>query len=182
MNKKIKWVLIILVSLALLIGLVFKFMQYETKKASPEANVSYTKDGKDLSVFYCRPYKKSRVIFGLLVPYNKVWRTGANEATTFSTATEIEIGGKKLPAGKYTLWTIPGKEGWTIIFNKKQYGWGISYGGEASREAEYDALEIRVPVQHIPETKEQFTISFDDTDDLQMLLEWDQTRVAVPIK
>ena len=182
MNKKLKWTLIILASLALVLGIAFKYLQYETKKASPEETVSYAKDGKKLSVFYCRPSKKERVIFGLLVPYDKVWRTGANEATTFSTDTEIEVGGKKLPAGKYTLWTIPGKESWTVIFNKKQYGWGITYGGEASREPEYDALEVIVPVQHNPETVEQFTISFDDADALQMVLAWDQTRVAVPIK
>ncbi len=159
MNKKLKWTLITLASLALVLGLVFKFMQYETKKASPEDTVAYKKDGKELSVFYCRPSKKDRVIFGLLVPYDKVWRTGANEATTFSTDTALEIGGKNLPAG-----------------------WGITYGGEASREPEYDALQIQVPVQHNPETVELFTISFDDTDTLKMVLEWDQTRVAVPIK
>lgn len=181
MNKKLKWTLIVLAALALVLGLVFKFMQYETKKASPEATVNYKKDGKQLSVFYCRPYKKNRVIFGLLVPYDKVWRTGANEATTFSTDTAINIDGKLLPAGIYTLWTIPGKESWTVIFNSKQYGWGITYGGEASREAEYDVLEVKVPVQHIPETVEQFTISFDDTDTLKLILEWDMTRVAVPI-
>lgn len=182
MNKKLKWTLIILASLAIVLGLVFKFMQYETKKASPEDTVSYTKGDKKLSIFYCRPSKKERVIFGLLVPYDKVWRTGANEATTFSTDTEIEVSGKKLPAGKYTLWTIPGKESWIIIFNTKQYGWGITYGGEASREPEYDALQVTVPVQHIPETVEQFTISFEDTDALQLILDWDQTRVAIPIK
>ncbi|MDF2456016.1 MAG: hypothetical protein K0R51_2009 [Cytophagaceae bacterium] len=182
MNKKLKWTLIVLASLALVLGLVFKFMQYETKKASPEATVTYKKDGKQLSVLYCRPFKKNRVIFGLLVPYDKVWRTGANEATTFSTDTAINIDGQLLPAGIYTLWTIPGKENWTVIFNSKHYGWGITYGGEASREPEYDALKVKVPVQHIPETVEQFTISFDDTDTLELVLEWDMTRVAVPIK
>ncbi|MBC7487817.1 MAG: DUF2911 domain-containing protein [Cytophagaceae bacterium] len=182
MNKKLKWTLITLAALALVLGLVFKFMQYETKKASPEDTVSYKKDGKQLSVFYCRPSKKGRVIFGLLVPYDKVWRTGANEATTFSTDTSIEIDGKTLPAGKYTLWTIPGKETWTVIFNTKQYGWGITYGGEASREPEFDAVQVKVSVQHNPETAELFTISFDDSDTLKMVLEWDQTRVSVPIK
>lgn len=73
MNKKLKWTLIVLASLALVLGLVFKFMQYETKKASPEATVSYKKEGKQLSVFYCRPSKRSRVVFGQLVPYDKVW-------------------------------------------------------------------------------------------------------------
>jgi Protein of unknown function (DUF2911) len=182
MNKKLKWTLVLLVSLALLLGLVFKFMQYQTKKASPEETVSYNKDGKQLSVFYCRPYKNKRVIFGLLVPYDKVWRTGANEATTFTTDTALKIDGKSLPAGTYTLWTIPGKETWTVIFNTKQYGWGISYGGEASREAEYDALQVKVPVQHITKPIEQFTISFDGADSLKLLMEWDMTRIAVPLQ
>jgi hypothetical protein len=182
MSKKTKRILIILVSIVIVLGVLFKFMQYNTKKASPEDTVVYTKNGKEISVFYCRPSKKGREIFGGLVPYDKVWRTGANEATTFTTGTDIVIGEKTLPAGKYTLWTIPGKEEWTVIFNSKEYGWGITFGGEASREAAADVLEVKVPVEPLAEPVELFTISFEDADSVKLVFSWDKTRVAVPIK
>lgn len=182
MNTTFKRILIIVTSLAVIFIGLFKFMQMQTKKASPEATVNYKKDGKDLSVFYCRPSKRDREIFGGLVPYGKVWRTGANEATTFTTATDIKIAGQTLSAGTYTLWTIPEKESWTVIFNKKQYGWGISFGGEASREPAADVINLSVPIEKINEPEEIFTIAFDDLSDLKLVLTWDQTRVSVPIQ
>ncbi|MDB5274670.1 MAG: hypothetical protein JWO58_3037 [Chitinophagaceae bacterium] len=182
MTKKTKRILIILASIVIALIVLFKFFQYNTKKASPEETVTYSKNGKDLSVFYNRPSKRGREIFGGLVPYDKVWRTGANEATTFTTATNIVIGEKTLPAGKYTLWTIPGKEAWTVIFNSKEYGWGITFGGEASREAAADVLEVKVPVEPLAEPVELFTIAFEDADSLKLTFAWDKTKVAVPIK
>jgi hypothetical protein len=182
MNQKTKRILIILAAIVVVLIVLFKFMHNNTKKASPEGTAEYDKGGKKLSVFYCRPSKKGREIFGELVPYDKVWRTGANEATTFTTATDIKINEKTLPAGKYTLWTIPGKDQWSVIFNSKQYGWGVSFGGEASREAAADVLEVKVPVEQLNESTELFTIGFDDTDPVKMVLTWDKTRVAVPIQ
>jgi hypothetical protein len=182
MTKKTKRILIILVSIVVVLVGLFKFMQYNTKKASPESTATYTGNGKNISVFYCRPSKKGREIFGTLVPYDKVWRTGANEATTFTTTTDLKIGEQTLPAGKYTLWTVPGKEEWNVIFNSKQYGWGVSFGGEASREPSSDVLQVNVPVEHPNEPVEQFTISFEGQDPVKMVLVWDQTRVAVPIQ
>ncbi|HEX8547608.1 MAG TPA: DUF2911 domain-containing protein, partial [Cytophagaceae bacterium] len=134
------------------------------------------------SVFYCRPYKKGRKIFGELVPYDAVWRTGANEATTFSTDTDLDIDGKKLPAGKYSLWTIPTKDQWTVIFNSKMYGWGVDMSARPSREEEYDVLSIKVPSKVDSQIVEQFTISFIDTPTLNMNFAWDETRVNVPMK
>jgi len=178
--KFLKWFLIILGSLLLMGFIAFKFLQYNTKKASPESAVEYTANGLDLDVFYNRPGKKGRVIFGGLVPYGKVWRTGANEATTFTTNKALQIGEGTLPAGTYTLWTIPGEQSWTVIFNSKMYPWGVDWNRNASREAEFDVLRVEVPVEAITTPEELFTIDFRPAP-LAMTLTWDQTRVAVPL-
>ncbi len=179
MNKTLKRILIIVGLLAVVLFIAFKFLQYNTKKASPEATVIYT-NGANISVKYCKPFKKGREIFGKLIPYDQVWRTGANEATTFDSDKDLTIGGKVLPAGHYTLWTIPGKESWTVIFNKKDYMWGVG-GDGASREAGSDALQVVVPVQATDALMEQFDISFTDNPMLSMVLAWDNTKVVVPM-
>lgn len=181
MQKFLKWAAIVVGSLAIILFVAFKFMQSNTKKASPEQTVALKQGDKDVTVRYSRPSKKGRPIFGSLVPYGKVWRTGANEATTFTTKNELVIGGKLLPAGEYTLWTIPERDQWTVIFNGQQYGWGISFGGEASREAEADVLKVEVPTEVLGVPVEQFTISFNQSIPA-MELAWDQTKVVVPIK
>ncbi|HXA01522.1 MAG TPA: DUF2911 domain-containing protein [Cytophagaceae bacterium] len=182
MKKFFKWTAIIVGSLAVIIFGLLTFMNKQTKKASPEVTVEYKKNGKDISVFYCSPSKKGRIIFDSLVPYGKVWRTGANEATTFTTGTDLIIGEKALPAGKYTLWTIPGKDEWTVILNGKQYGWGVNFSFEASREADKDVLQVKVPAQTLDTPQEKFSITFPDSDSLKMVLAWDKTKVSVPIK
>jgi hypothetical protein len=181
MNKIVKRVLIGLGILVVVLFAAFKFMQSQTKKASPEATVVYKKDGTEVSVFYCRPSKKGREIFGGLLPYGEVWRTGANEATTFTTSKDLSVGGQALPAGTYTLWTIPAATEWTIIFNSKQYDWGVSLGGKASREPAADVLQVKVPVDTLSESVEMFTIAFDETAPA-MTLAWDKTKVAVPLR
>src|SRR5688572_13451014 len=98
----------------------------KTKSFSPEGEAVFTKEDLMVKVFYNRPYKKGREIFGSLVPYDKVWRTGANEATTFETSRDLTIEGKTLKAGKYSLWTIPRPDSWTIIFNSEYGQWGIN--------------------------------------------------------
>lgn len=177
--KILKWTVIVLVILIIAGYFGFQYMKVQTKKASPEATVEYKMNDVSLSVFYCRPYKKNRVIFGNLVPYNEVWRTGANEPTTFTTNQAIDFGGQELQAGTYTLWTIPQKNQWTIILNSKLYGWGVSWGGTVSRDPKYDVLKINVPVENIQQTVEQFTIAFEYN--VNMSLMWENTRVVVPI-
>lgn len=153
-----------------------------TKSYSPEDTVEYQEGEMDLEVFYNRPYKKDREIFGGLVPYGEVWRTGANEATTFETSTDLIVDGSLLPAGIYTLWTIPGEESWKVIFNSKLYAWGITLNNEASREPEYDALVLERPVRRLPTVVEQFTISFEEEHNLVfMVFTWDQISVPIPI-
>ena len=181
MKKALKWIGIVVGVLVVGLFVAFKVIQHNTKKASPEATAEYKSNGTEVSVFYNRPSKRGRAIFGGLVPYGQVWRTGANEATTFTTNKDLTVGGKTLPAGKYTLWTIPQKDAWTVIFNGKQYMWGVGSDSKASREAEHDVLQVQVPaeVQHPP--LEQFLISFDATTPA-LVLAWDQTKVSVPLK
>jgi len=157
-------------------------MHKQTKSASPEEGVSFSQGDLKIEVRYNRPSKKGRDIFGGLVPYGKVWRTGANEATTFETNKDIQIDGKNLRAGKYTLWTIPEEENWTIIFNSEVGQWGINSSGEANRSAENDVLQIVVHSVKQDRVFEQFTISFEKTgEEADMVLIWDKTLVAVPI-
>ncbi len=180
MNKYVKWTLIIVISLGALLMIVGQLGRMYTKSHSPEETVLYEKGELKISVTYSRPYKKDREIFGGLVPFGEVWRTGANEATEFSTNQDLLVEGQKLPAGDYTLWTIPGKVTWKVIFNSKEYDWGVRISdGKASRDPEFDKITVEVPVQFVPEPNEQFKISIDPQAGLQ--LTWDQTAVNVDL-
>jgi len=179
MKPWLKWTLGVLIVLGVALFFLFRWFQGYTKSFSPEETVTYTQNGLDVSVFYNRPYKKGRAIFGELVPYGETWRTGANEATTFDTKTDLLVAGKPLPAGHYTLWTVPGPESWQVIWNGRDYPWGVSWGAKASRQTEFDIQQVEVPVQQLPEVVEQFTISFPNGN---MALSWDQTRVIVPMQ
>ncbi|UCD61012.1 MAG: DUF2911 domain-containing protein [Flavobacteriaceae bacterium] len=183
--KVLKWILIILAALALLFFFVgMPYLKEQTKKNSPQKTVVYTKNGMDLTVKYSSPFKKGRVIFGDLVPYDTVWRTGANEPTTFTTNSKIYIMNKELPAGTYSLWTIPGTESWEVIFNKNVPDWGVtimSGGKETTRIPEEDIVNVAVPSINLVETVESFTIDFEDTGQLYLSLDWDKTKVRVPI-
>ncbi len=151
-------------------------------RSSPPGTATYDKDGLKIEVAYSRPYKKGREIFGELVPYDRVWRTGANEATTFTTNQPLSIAGKTLPAGKYTLWTIPHADKWQVIFNKRMYPWGINMEGQASRDPADDAVEVTAPVELVKDPVEQFTIQLVDSKVPTLELTWDQTRVSVPLE
>lgn len=155
----------------------------DTKSYSPEDTVEFESRELQLEVFYNRPYKKGREIFGGLVPYNEVWRTGANEATTFTTNKDILVDGSPLAAGTYTLWTIPMEDSWKVIFNSEMYPWGITADKLPSRLPEYDVLTVQVPVQKIDQPVEQFTIDFNEQHDFVLMnLVWDQTLVSIPMK
>ncbi|MBX2968928.1 MAG: DUF2911 domain-containing protein [Cyclobacteriaceae bacterium] len=153
----------------------------QTKSFSPEDEASYTDGELKVSVLYNRPYKKGREIFGALVPFKEVWRTGANEATMFETNRTLMFQGKKLQAGKYTLWTIPDSTQWQIIFNSQHGQWGINTKGEANRDPALDALTISAHAIVQDREFEQFTIQFDKMgEEAEMILLWDKTVVAVP--
>jgi hypothetical protein len=172
----------IAVVIIIVLGAVVSFfMRKQTKSFSPEERLTFSEEGVEISVFYNRPKKKGRDIFGALVPYEKVWRTGANEATTFETNADLVFEGKTLKAGKYTLWTIPREETWTVIFNTEYGQWGINSDAEANRKPENDALRVDVHAVTQDREFEQFTISFQKTgEEAEMVLMWDKTLVAIP--
>ncbi|AEG99993.1 MULTISPECIES: DUF2911 domain-containing protein [unclassified Lacinutrix] len=154
-----------------------------SKPLSPEKTVVFEVDDIELEVFYNRPSKRNREIFGALVPYNKVWRTGANEATTFETNTALKVGNDSLPAGKYTLWTIPNDTAWNVMFNSKQYKWGVDETMKAMRDPAFDVATYVAPVQKLENPVELFTIAFDNsTDNLSLTMAWDYSKIVVPLK
>lgn len=178
-----RFLIFLAVGAALIAVLVLvKQVQFQKKKSlSPEEEVSYSDGDLKLQVLYNRPSKRGRKIFGELVPYGQVWRTGANEATTFQTNKQLTIEGKELAPGKYTLWTIPDSTTWTIIFNTEVGQWGINHKGEANRNPSLDMLTVKISPVVQERTFEQFTIAFEKIgEQSEMVLLWDNTVVAVP--
>jgi hypothetical protein len=189
MEKLVKIVLWIVGVIGVLL-LVFNFilwpiMQTQTKKSSPEKNVTFSKGEMKLDLFYCSPSKKGREIFGDLVPYNEVWRTGANEASTFTTNKDLMIAGQPLPAGKYTLWTIPNETSWEVIFNNKMYGWGVKLTDQkASRDPEGDVLVVEGKVSNSLNVVEDFsiTLAVSSPDTTIMMFAWGNVVVPLEIR
>jgi hypothetical protein len=183
--KILKWILGILAALLLLFYFIgMPYLREQTKKHSPETTSTYNKNGFDLAVHYSSPFKKGRVIFGELIPFDKVWRTGANEPTVFETKKDIRLMNKAVPAGKYSLWTIPGRTSWTLILNDEIPDWGvtISSGGlETTRDSAHDILEVSLPVETLDTAEESFTIDFEETDQLYLRLYWDKMRIKAPL-
>jgi len=129
-------------------------------------------------VIYSRPQKKDRDVFGALVPFGKIWRTGANENTELKVYKEISFGGKTLSPGTYSLFSIPNDENWVVIVNSDTDMWG-----HYSYKEENDILRVEVPSQSVPNTVEVFTIAFDVKDKTaHMILAWDDTMVSIPVE
>jgi hypothetical protein len=158
-----------LLSAVLLLGLG-AFAQPDHKK-SPHDTVST----KDIKVTYGRPYKKGRVIFGGLQKYGEVWRCGADEATEITFAKDVSFAGKPVKAGSYTLFVIPNEKQWTIILNGDPHYWGTEYESHKAK----DVLHVDVPVKNLSTVVEQLTIHLKGSE---MIIEWDKTQVAIPIK
>ncbi len=144
---------------------------------SPRGSADVTLDGKKITVDYGRPYMRGRKIMGGLVPYGQVWRTGANAATGFVTATDITVGGVAVPKGSYTLYTLPTADGWKLIINKQTGQWGTEY------DQTKDLARIDMKKEKLNATLDQFTISFDrkGDDKAEMIFDWENTRISVPI-
>jgi DUF2911 family protein len=134
-------------------------------------------DGKTISVAYASPRMRGRKIYGDLVPYGEVWRAGANEATTFVTTAALMIGGKLVPAGKYTLFTVPDPDKWTLVISKMTGEWGIPYPG-----ASHDLLRTDMKVGKLPGRVENFAIALDPSGTTcTMRLDWETTRASIEI-
>lgn len=156
------------------------FAQMGGGKSRPSPAEKATCDlgaGKTITTDYSSPRMKGRKIFGGLVPYGEVWRTGANEATTFVTTGEVEIGGKTVPAGSYTIFTVPNADKWTLIINKKTGEWGIPYKYQSDELARVD-----MQVSTVPSPVEDFTISYQKSGNgCTMQMEWETTRASVNV-
>lgn len=180
-----KKVLVILLGVVAVIILAFLGLRGYTKRYSPDAVASYDKNGLAINVTYCQPSKKNRVIFGGIVPFGKVWRTGANEITEITFKQDVNIANKQVKAGSYALFTIPNKDEWTLILNSGNrtfFGtrnWGTQY------KREKDVHRLKVSKEDTESETEQFTIKIEDGkdgNDAMMYLMWDQVQVNVPIK
>jgi hypothetical protein len=170
-----------IIALGLLIYSVFVENIF-APRLSPKDTAKITLNDLDLKVEYNRPSKRDREIFGALVPFDKVWRTGANEATTFQTNKDLIIDGMLLKKGKYTLWTVPMETSWKVRFNSKDYKWGVNEKMEPMWDPNFDVIELEVPKQDIVETVEKFTIAFDNkTGNLKLTMAWDQTLIEIPV-
>src|SRR5688572_20145248 len=145
----------------------------QDKPASPKAEASGSVGSAKVKIAYHQPSARGRKIMGGLVPYNEVWRTGANDATTIEFDKAVKVEGKDLAAGKYALFTIPGENEWTIIFNKDTKQWG-AYNYKESE----DVLRVTVKPDKADFT-ETFTIAVEK-DGLN--LKWEATAVTVKIK
>jgi hypothetical protein len=161
-----------------LAAIVLHAQQDKSKRPSPPATAKCDlPGGGSITVDYSSPRAKGRKIFGEVVPYGEPWRTGANEATTFVTTAAVMVGGKHVPAGKYTIFTIPNKDKWVLIVSKKNGEWGIPYPG-----ADMDVARADMNASTTASPVENFTIAFDKGSKGGTLrIEWENTRATVDI-
>jgi hypothetical protein len=146
----------------------------QDKPSSPQATVEGKIGSANVKIVYCQPSARGRKIMGGLVPYGEVWRTGANDATTFEIDKPVKIEGKDLAAGKYSLFTIPGEDTWTIIINRDAKQWGAF-----KYKKESDVLRVSVKPTKTSSTVETFNIGLGK-DEVQM--KWENTAVAFKVK
>ncbi len=150
-------------------------------RASPAATASgKTQGGASITIDYSSPAVKGRKIWGELVPYDKVWRAGANEATLIATDKDVSVEGKALPAGKYSLYAIPGEKEWIIIINSATGQWGINRGdGTTTEDPAKDVLRVTVKPVNCPEFNERL-VYMVDTNGFSLF--WENLRIPVSVK
>lgn len=167
-------------ALSLLLGcaLIVAAQQDKSKRPSPPAQAKWDLGGgKAVTIDYSSPRAKGRKIYGELVPFGQVWRTGANEATTLVTPVDLTIGGTAVPAGTYTIFTVPNKDKWALVISEKTGEWGTDYPGQAN-----DLARVDMKVSALPSPVENFTISFEAAGHgANLNIDWDTTRASVAI-
>lgn len=152
---------------------------FHMPKPSPTTSVNQEFSTSSIQLDYSRPSKRGRTVFGHLVPFGKVWRTGANDATRITFGEDVTINGKEIKKGEYALYTIPEKEKWTIILNKGVGNWGASGFKEKD-----DVLRFEVPVKEFKETQESFRINVENLrmTSCDIVLKWENTAVSFEVK
>jgi len=150
----------------------------KSQRPSPPGTAEVTLKGKKITIEYSRPFLKGRHVGQELAPYGKVWRTGANEATALTTELDLSIGGASVPAGKYTIYSLPSEGTRKLIISKQTGQWGTEY------HEEQDLARVDMQKSQLPQPVEQFTISFDKKSDssADLVLEWENVRLTVPVK
>jgi len=165
--------------------LTFSFLLVSTTiwaqggQASPATTAKGTINGANITINYSSPSVKGRKIWGGLVPYDKVWRAGANEATVFKTDKKIMVGGKALAAGSYSIYIIPGEKTWEIIFNSQTGQWGITHGGESTLVPGKDVLTVTVSPVKTKTVEEHMRYLVTPKG---IALVWDNLMASVPVK
>ncbi|MFL6246133.1 MAG: DUF2911 domain-containing protein [Thermoanaerobaculia bacterium] len=164
-------------SLSLLLLAGVAVAQEPKKPLSPPAKANAVLNSKKVTIDYSAPSKRGRVIMGELVPYGKVWRTGANAATTLTTEGDLMIGTVHVPAGTYTLYTIPGEKEWTLIINKQTGQWGTNY------DETKDLGRTKLAVKSLTEPVETFKIGFTPVNPNQATLTftWENTEASARV-
>jgi hypothetical protein len=154
----------------------FAFAQAKdkSKRPSPPAKAQATIGSTQVTIDYSQPSVKGRKIFGELVPFGQIWRTGANEATTLTTTGELTIGTTNVPAGTYTVYTVPGEDKWWLVINKQTGQWGTEY------DQKQDLARVEMKVQRLDQPVEKFTVSFPDNN--KLALDWENTRAWVDVR
>jgi hypothetical protein len=163
--------------IAFVIGMIFTLTLFIAcqKRPSPSAAATCDLGGTTIRTNYSSPRMKGRRIYGDLVPFGQVWRAGANEATTFVTSSDVVVGGKTVPAGSYTIFTIPAADKWVLIINRKTGEWGIPYKYESDELARVD-----MTVSKLPAPVENFTIGYDKSaSGCTLRMDWETTRASV---
>jgi hypothetical protein len=174
-NYKIILFVILIISLT---SQAFSQDYLKKLRISPKAEVMQVVGLTKVSISYSRPGVKGRKIWGALVPYNKVWRAGADEATKITFSTEVKIEGKKLSAGSYSFFVIPNKKEWTIIFNKVADQWGAFTYNEAE-----DALRLKIK----PKTSDfeewlKYEITRTGDYSAQITLHWEKQKIVMKLE
>ena len=147
--------------------------------ASPAATASGKVGNATITITYSSPSVKGRKIWGGLVPYDQVWRAGANKATIFETDKEIKVEGKTLPAGKYSLYAIPGEKKWTIILNSETGQWGIKRDGSTTEDPSKDVIKVEVKPEKAAAMTESLTYEVNNKG---VALVWENVKVPISIK
>ncbi|HWY08792.1 MAG TPA: DUF2911 domain-containing protein [Candidatus Acidoferrales bacterium] len=162
----------------LVCGLVVSAQQDKAKRPSPPAQATWDLGGgKSVTIDYSSPRAKGRKIYGELVPFGQVWRTGANEATTLVTPVDLTIGGTTVPAGSYTIFTLPNKDKWTLVISKKTGEWGTDYPGQPN-----DLARVDMKVSALPSPVDNFTISLEKAGSgANLNIDWETTRASVAV-
>jgi hypothetical protein len=156
------------------VAILFTFVAFAQQPASPPATATGEINGASITINYSSPGVKGRVIWGELVPYDKLWRAGANAATTIETSKDLKVEGKSLPAGKYSIFAIPGRDEWTMIFNTVP-----DQSGTGKYDESKDALRVQVKPKKSSEMRERLAYLVEKN---AVTLSWENLNVSMKVK